>query len=757
LNLKTNLIFKIKKNKFFIVKLLIETSTKLYGEFWGALSNNLTVSNNLNLKKLFFVGNKLNQILNEINLLWENDLKMKKIDIENQSIVQLYAYFLREILKNKKKSEEISKKLSEEQHYENKKNEGDRFDLENLDLILENQDLIIYSRTNEKGECQIIQCSNSIISMLGYSKIELIGKKVEFLMPTIYQAEHYKILSAKIKNIRSTYNMNRDIFKNTEKKQFFILPKNKVGYIVPINSRFTIYNDDDFSNTFIIKSKFELKDTKSVYAYYILVKEDFNIESISSSCLNLNLSMDILKKYMISLNILIRNELNDEVNFAERFTEYEEEPKRIVWIYPDFLYPKNEYMEINTKTDFEKEELIQSSQKKEFNLLITRIKFREDETLGYCFRLTNLEQRRQNQENIDLKIVYNPNRLLMYDMGRLNYMRTVVVTQKTKNPEPVIFYNTPEIEINKNSLQEQDDKINSKKNTKKKRKRNDSYSDTSNEEEKKLAEENIITKEKLQELSTKNMEEIKNYINSLVNFGDNVSYFKRDTEFKNSYEDHYHKFALIKHNMDEYIKKQANKKALNMERKSDKLKSNNEVNNFGYQDPYNSSMDFASDASSSLNNIFNDNSITNIKYFSFIMFLLLCAIISLEFIISIGIIQNSNDRIFYSEKAYKILNSILYTKFFLTEAVLAQDPNYINIDRNLNGSNKEYIINQMAEMSNYHQTISETYAFFSNATISFSNEYNTFYSSTQIMQRTLSNGIPSSNIIPFSSAISTVK
>jgi len=737
------------------VKLLIETSTKLYGEFWGSLSNNLTVSNNLNLKKLFFVGNKLNQILNEINLLWENDLKMKKIDIENQSIVQLYAYFLREILKNKKKSEEISKKLNEEQHYENKKNESDRLDLENLDLILENQDLIIYSRTNEKGECFIIQCSNSIIAMFGYTKIELIGKKIEFLMPTIYQTEHSKILSAKIKNIRSTYNMNRDIFKNTEKKQLFILPKNKVGYIVPINSRFTIYNDDDFSNTFIIKSKFELKDTKSVYAFYILVKEDFNIESISSSCLNLNLSMDILKKYVISLNILIRNELNDEVNFAERFTEYEEEPKRIVWIYPDFVYPKNENMDINTKTDFEKEELIQNSQKKEFNLLITRIKFREDETLGYCFRLTNLELRRQNQDSLDLSLNYNPNRLLMYDMGRLNYMRTVVVTQKTKKEDPVIFYYTPEVESNKINQNQENSNTQLNKKERKRRRRNDSYSDSSNDEQKKIADENVITKEKLQELSTKNIDEIKNYINNLTNFGDSISYFKRDAEFKNSYEDHYHKFALIKHNMDEYIKKQVNKKSINMERKSDKQKITDSTP-YAYQDPYSSSIDFASDASSSLNNIFNDNSITNIKYFSFIMFLLLCTIITVEFFISISIIQNSIDRIFYSEKAYKILNFILYTKFFLTEAVLAQDINYINIDKNLFGSNKDYIINQMAEMSNYHQSISETYAFFSNATINFSDEYYKYYQTTQITQRTLSNGNPSINTIPFSSAISTV-
>jgi hypothetical protein len=110
---------EITEHKFRKLKYLIESSTKLYGEFWGVLSTNLT--NNLNLEKLYFLGNKLNILLDEITQLWEKDLKTKKIDLENQSIVQLYAYFVREILRNKTKADEITKKLNEEQHFESKK------------------------------------------------------------------------------------------------------------------------------------------------------------------------------------------------------------------------------------------------------------------------------------------------------------------------------------------------------------------------------------------------------------------------------------------------------------------------------------------------------------------------------------------------------------------------------------------------------------------------------------------------------------
>ena len=101
-------------HKYQRLKFLIENSTKLYVEFWGIFATNVT--NNLNTIKLYNLGEKLNIYLNEINDLWENQLKGKKIELENQSVAQLYSRFLKEILWNKKRSEEIQKKLNDEHH-----------------------------------------------------------------------------------------------------------------------------------------------------------------------------------------------------------------------------------------------------------------------------------------------------------------------------------------------------------------------------------------------------------------------------------------------------------------------------------------------------------------------------------------------------------------------------------------------------------------------------------------------------------------
>jgi len=728
------------EHKFKRLKLLIETATKLYGEFWGSLSSNTT--NNLNLKKLFFVGNKLNQILSEINDLWENELKNKKIDHENQSSVQLYAYFLKEILKNKKKGDEITKKLNEEQNYESRKTETEKIDLENIDSLLENQDLMIYSRATEKGEITIVQCSNSIVSLLGYTKQEIIGKGAEFLMPSIYIKDHAKVIGTRIKNMRTSFNIHKDAFKSAvEKKQIFILPKNKVGYLVPINTRFSVYNDDDFSNAYVVKSKFELKDTKSVYAFYLLTKDDMVVDSISSSCLQLGLSMDLLKKYQLNLKYLLLNENKEEIDWASKAVEFEEEPKRVVWIYPNLIYPKNDTIEIGRKTESEKNKLINDSPWAYFNLLIHKVKYREDDILGYTFRLTAVDQKRHhNQDNTEFKINFNIKKNLLYDLSKLNYMRTVVVKEKTKIPDL-------NMDIKTKDADEKDQLLNQISSAKERKRRNSDLKSDDEDEKIKLVDMNLLTAEKVSEYHGKSSDDIKCFIYSLKFFGEGISYLKRDPELKTTFEDYFNKTPLSKLTVDEYVRKMINKRSSNPDKKEKK-----EIT----QSVYDTTNEFIPDTTSSFNNIFNNKSVTNIRYFSFFMFLALCIIITVEFFVSISKINDTDKRIFYSEKGFNLLNSLLYTKFFINEAILAHTTGYKNLNTESNGDSNKYILEMMTEMSKYRQSISDTYSFFSNATINFSDEYYNYINTKQVYIRTLSNGQPTTIVNPFSIAISRI-
>ena len=87
--------------KYQKLKYLIENSIKLYAEFWGIFATNIT--NNINTNKLYSLGEKINRYLNEINNLWENYLKNRRINNDYQNIVQLYSKFLLEILFKRRK------------------------------------------------------------------------------------------------------------------------------------------------------------------------------------------------------------------------------------------------------------------------------------------------------------------------------------------------------------------------------------------------------------------------------------------------------------------------------------------------------------------------------------------------------------------------------------------------------------------------------------------------------------------------------
>ena len=163
------------EQKYQKLRYLIVNSIKLYGEFWGIFSNNVT--NNLNISKLYSLGEKLNVYLNEINNLWENELKNKKINNEYQNVVQLYSKFLLEILWDHKKSKEVHKKLN----VENLNNYNLNLNLESnnnkkLEDLSDNQDYLLFGDSDEKGNCKIIQSSASFSHFLSYQKIDIIGQ-----------------------------------------------------------------------------------------------------------------------------------------------------------------------------------------------------------------------------------------------------------------------------------------------------------------------------------------------------------------------------------------------------------------------------------------------------------------------------------------------------------------------------------------------------------------------------------------------------
>ena len=747
--------------KYQRLKFLIENSTKLYGEFWGIFATNVT--NNLNTIKLYNLGEKLNIYLNEINDLWENQLKGKKIELENQSVAQLYSRFLKEILWNKKRSEEIQKKLNDEhhRHHEAKKIVDEGLHLGNFDYILENQDFVIFANSNEKGQCSIVQCSNSITYLLGYLKKDIIGKQIEVLMPSIFMDGHAKMLEAHIKKMHSQQNSQRDSFRGSDKKETFILPKTKMGYLTPLNAKFTVYDDNDFSDNFVIKVKMEAKDTKSVYAYYVLTKTDFSVDSISSSSLNLGLSMDLLKKYVVKMSVLVRDE-NKEINLQEQYKEYENEPKEVTWVFPEMIYPKNDSQ--RSREDI-LAELIEKSPKKRILLQIIPMKY-DQNLIGYVFKFTEINQKKIQSDitkSNSVNIRYNEKREVMFDVLRLGFIRTVLVEQRSG------FRNLREEENVEKEGSEASKKSGGR--TKKKVKDKDEEvkenQESSDEDEKK--EEMVITKERLLELQTRDSNGVKSFIFSLPFHGHDVS-LERHRPNRERYPVGRPQEPNIKIEIGHFIKSIEEKikntpELMRRLREGNKEDSSNQAlaNAAGQgsgappqeeKTAEELSREFSSDTSSSLANIFNAKSITYIKATSGIIFFVICAFMTVEFILTYLHIRSISEYTHYMDNGYKLLNNILYTKYFLTEAITANTiESYLNMTEDETG---EYIEKMKNELSTYRSEFVDVYNSYSNASVSFNKAYLNYTKNGLVNIKTISNGMEREEEQPFSTAMNRI-
>ena len=201
-----------------------------------------------------------------------------------------------------------------------------------------------------------------------------------------------------------------------------------MGYIFPLFMSFKIMDNNDYSDSFLIRFKMENKESKSDYGIYILTKPDFSIENISSSASNLGLSLDLLKKYVVKIDILIRTINNNVLNIYENYNEYEDEPKPALWVFPDIIYPKDNSLQ-NKNEDIE--ELIKVSRVKKYNMQIKAIKFNPYEISGFFFKFIEISYKRKKNINNEDFIPKLDKNLILYDITRLTFFRTIVVNKKS--------------------------------------------------------------------------------------------------------------------------------------------------------------------------------------------------------------------------------------------------------------------------------------------------------------------------------------
>ena len=692
----------ITLQKYQKLKYLIENSIKLFSEFWGIFSTNVT--NNLNTTKLYILGEKLNKHLNEINNLWDNELKNKKINLEYQNILQLYSKFLLEILWNKKKSQEVIQKLNDEnmnfQQNDKQKKDENNNRLSRMEELIDNQDYILFGDADEKGNCKIIQLSASLSHFLNYEKYNMIGKPIDIILPNILVEEHYKYLEECIKSLHNEQNSQKDLSyrgNDSNDNLQLVMVKNKMGYIFPLFASFKILDDNDYSNSFLVKAIFENKESKSEYAYYVLTKNDFSVENISSSAINLGLSLDLLKKYVVKIDILIRSMNNEALNLYDSYDDFDEEPRQITWVFPDVIYPKDNAMK---NKDEDIEDLIKASKTKEFNLQIKAIKYNPYEISGFSFKFTKIAQRRKKIINNDYFIPKSYKNLIMYDIYELKYIRALIVNKKSGKRNLRNEEHGKEISKGNNETGE------AKSGNKKQKKDKDDKDKISEVEEEESLNSNSkdnfrLTKEKILELQGCSSLEIRKFIASLPLYeateiglerfmpnGEKYSASKIAESLINIQVSNFCKRIDEKVGSEQLMKKKHH--TVNKEENINSLESpkSSSMSNFLIQhnSPTSSPSSTAptsapsqgeevnkgiiSDSSSTLVNLFKVESINYIKILVGLSFLCIILLVSVEFIVVYKHINSIKIKIDFMHNGFVILNDLLYTKFFVTEGVL---------------------------------------------------------------------------------------
>ena len=266
-----------------------------------------------------------------------------------------------------------------------------------------------------------------------------------------------------------------------------------------------------------------------------------------------------------------------------------------------------------------------------------------------------------------------------------------------------------------------------------------------------------MTKEKILELQTKSSKDIQDFIELLPFFGDEV-FVEKMRPNKEKYAVGKSHDALIKISIANFVTRTEKKINSNPELlrrlkgiKQDETKRNeakNEIN-----------LGFTSDISASLANIFKSKSVGHIRLVSLIFFIVFFLLITIEFIftiLNVGVIKSN---IVKMKDAYKLLESICFIKYMITEAVLTNKykDEYIILTeyKMTKEENIAYLKWELEVLSQDFRSIYEDFA--STSPSEFSENYQKFVSSdTQVLIYSISNGQKTDLNISYSVAMNRI-
>ena len=350
-----NIIRAIEYEKLYILfkDYLLNVST-LYYEFWSSLYKS-HLQGTEDFIKLNDIGEKLNLLIDKID---DNFHKLFNVKGDDLRIINLYSGFLRNVLNNKKKYDNLNKILISSSNED--KIQDKEVDFSNYDLkVLNNSDEYKYAIVSaaEENLGTVLNISLNACQVFGYNKNEVIGKKASMLFPEIYQKKYEEFLIQYTNNVKSKF---YDIL--SHKKEYypefldiFIDGKNKSKYLLPLYLKVFFTQTEESEHVYVVNfvnndiaiinklneyfnlNHFNSINSKELQLFnycYVLTDRFFNIQTFTPNC-----------QELLGLSTNALNSNIDITNFIEQFKE--DVNKMIKDDIIENSYSKNEKSDIN--------------------------------------------------------------------------------------------------------------------------------------------------------------------------------------------------------------------------------------------------------------------------------------------------------------------------------------------------------------------------------------------------------------------------
>ena len=393
---KTNISLKYQCNK--LIDLIAEISG-IYSDFWTLLLNSQKYQD---INILTHIGTKIYKLIVEIDYKYNKILQTK---FRERQITLLYYAYKKDILNDFSFCYKYEDVIDLEDFFSKSININD---INSLIASSTFQFIIISGKIDNFGT--ILNISQEISSILGYSNEELIGQNMNILIPDFMRKNHDQVILNKFKNIKFMNNYE------TALKPHIFLMKTSSKFIFPIGLFVgTIYDDD---NQPILFCKINLEQEQTLIS---------NFSKFCQILTDCNLIIQFFTANSIHLLGLNPKMINNNVDILTFIKEINEEFKKN---YYPFLHSKKvdktqiklailkKYMpgESEKVIIFNKErckiKIIQININKQFN--------------GFLFNLTLISK---EEEEMNINTNFNNNKTIS---------ETNIKTFKTENEKTII-------------------------------------------------------------------------------------------------------------------------------------------------------------------------------------------------------------------------------------------------------------------------------------------------------------------------------